>query len=85
MTKKLQWLGIFFTLAVVVGSGYNLFDKTQASSPMSQQQAIDEGLQYLRDEGPQVCGDALTPAVHQTTGAEHTFNSTCIPAGWEPN
>lgn len=48
-----------------------------------QQKAIDDGLEELNSSGPRGCGAALTPSVHKETGAKYTFNSTCIPTGWE--
>lgn len=32
-----------------------------------------------------ICTQALTPAVHIETGAKYTFNTGCLPPGWEPD
>lgn len=83
MDKKLKWLAVIAVIAVIVASGYALFGRTKSASPQTQQQAINDGLEYLEENNTQGCGDALTPAIHTKTGAKHTFSSTCIPPGWE--
>ncbi len=83
MGKKLKWLAITVVFTVIVSSGYVLFGRTKSASPQAQQQAINEALEYHQESGPEVCADVITPAVHTKTGAKYTFNSSCLPPGWE--
>lgn len=55
-------------------------------SEQAQTQAIQEAQQWLQGEGSsRPCAQVVTPAVHTETGATYTFNSGCIPPGWEAN
>lgn len=59
------------------------FEEDPPTAPTAeQQQAIDDGLAELKNSSPEVCGEALTPAIHLETGARYTYSSTCIPKGW---
>lgn len=83
MDKKLKWLAVVVALAIIVASGYVLFGRTKSASPQAQQQAINEGLDYLKEQGPEMCATVMTPAMHIETGARYTFNDSCLPPGWE--
>ncbi len=83
MGKKLKWLAVIVAIAVVVTSGYALFGRTKSASPQAQQQTINEGLDYLREQGSQTCATVVTPAIHTETGAKYTFSDSCLPPGWE--
>lgn len=52
-----------------------------AQSQAAQQQAIQAAENYS-PPADTMCTMALTPAIHDETGAEYTFPSGCIAPGW---
>lgn len=83
MGKKLKWLAVIVAIAVIAGAGYILFINTRDKSPQTQQQAINEALEYRRENKDEVCAQVVTPAVHTKTGAKYSFGTGCLPPGWE--
>ena len=48
----------------------------------TRQEALAEARSY-EPASDKMCTTVQTPAVHVESGAEYTFPSGCIPAGWE--
>ena len=57
-------------------------DTTNNTIPIAQtkEEVIHQAQEY-HPEG--MCADVMTLAIHQTTGATHTFSSACLPPGWK--
>ncbi len=80
--KRTKIIWAILTLMSLVGAGI-LFAKQSVSNkkPTTQEQALQQAREY-KPKG--VCGAAVTPAIHTSTGARYDFSSTCLPEGWEP-
>ena len=74
--------GIILGIVVIAAIFITSFFAFDPKNPAAQQQAITDALEWQNSE-VRACGMAITPAVHKVSGATYTFNTTCLPPGWD--
>lgn len=72
-------LSIVGVVLVLGALGYLYYINSAKSNSQLQQEAIDDAEQYRSGK---TCFSEMTPAVHNATGAEYTFSSSCLAHGW---
>lgn len=61
-------------------------DNTESDSSQDQPSQVktpEQAIQQAKDYQPQTtCTQAVTPAIHEATGAQYDFPTGCIAPGW---
>jgi len=76
MKKKIAVI-IILSIAVISAG---LVVLTGNKEPANKEEALKQAREFVCDRTSLT---VITPAIHQKTGAEYDFGSSCIPEGWE--
>lgn len=64
-----------------VGGAVYRHEHHQSVVQAARERALKEAESY-KVAANEACGMAITNAVHEATGTEFVFTSTCLPSGW---
>lgn len=83
MNRKQLLIALVLLAVVEIGALMYFRGIRTIQTPVTEEQVLREADEYFRRNPVMACTQAETPAVHKATGIRHTFNTGCIPPGWE--